>query len=528
MVLLLVLALPARAQDDLATREAALRARVEASATDLAARCELGYVLVREERFEDARTLLAPTLDALPAPAVAERERRGTCLYNLGRAEEGLAHFEAAATRYRASLALRPNDAVQLRLDAVLARLSAPASPPPTAAPPFPRPARLAPELATRCALDSQYVEIAQELPVSIEGVTRAVLVDDDRQWRVAFLGETTCATSEVLFDEAWGWRWHDTSSVTATVSGSGERTRVAVRTRLTHDARLEARDFAEERVTVVWGSATELSSFTNPIAAHRGADPGFELALSFDAQGRSVLSVVSGSPPPEMAAMAGTHTLPMRDVPELWSGEVIPASLARAFRGRLFDRTRVVRRVDGDGLSAVVVFTETGGDADERGLFYAALRSGDRWMAARPFAQYYPATNASHRGLDAVDLVRVAIEPVLAGASPALVVEWQRERDDLCEDVMDEQYSQAATSVFWVEGTRARSWTIPTTVRASFGRSFQLSVALAAGTVTVAEVEGSAPPGVRGALGTHSIPDIHPTFSLRGSDEIDVEPPGP
>ncbi|MFO0709369.1 MAG: hypothetical protein U0353_05995 [Sandaracinus sp.] len=105
---------PTAAQDDPVT---SLRARVSAAPDDVSLRCQLAFALVGASQHEEARTVASAAIAAVPRPLDASRRRLlGACLYNLGRAEEGLGHRLEASTAYVRSLAVRDNDAVRARL----------------------------------------------------------------------------------------------------------------------------------------------------------------------------------------------------------------------------------------------------------------------------------------------------------------------------------------------------------------------------------------------------------------------------
>ncbi len=118
--LVLVLALShAHAQDVDAV--ARLRARVAAAPTDVSLQCQLSFALVGASQHEEARTIATAAVAAIPRPLTpATRRLAGACLYNLGRAEEGLAHRPEAATAYVRSLAVRDNPSVVERLRALV------------------------------------------------------------------------------------------------------------------------------------------------------------------------------------------------------------------------------------------------------------------------------------------------------------------------------------------------------------------------------------------------------------------------
>lgn len=108
------------AQDDAVTR---LRARLASAPQDSSRRCELAFALVGVGTFEEARTLADASvvaLDALPRPLPGRtRNTLAACLYNRGRAHEGLSHPTEAATDYVRSLALRTNATILTRLEAL-------------------------------------------------------------------------------------------------------------------------------------------------------------------------------------------------------------------------------------------------------------------------------------------------------------------------------------------------------------------------------------------------------------------------
>lgn len=100
---------------------ARLRARVSAAPSDVSLQCQLSFALVGASQFDEARTTAARAIDAVPRPLTPASHRLlGACLYNLGRAEEGLGHRREAATAYVRSLAVRGNPSVSERLRALV------------------------------------------------------------------------------------------------------------------------------------------------------------------------------------------------------------------------------------------------------------------------------------------------------------------------------------------------------------------------------------------------------------------------
>lgn len=111
----------ARAQSSPADRVAELRARVDASADDVSLRCQLSFALVGAGRFEEARGEADRAISALGSPTERDARRTlGACLYNRGRAHEGLGRARDAAADYVESLRLRANEAVLARLTALV------------------------------------------------------------------------------------------------------------------------------------------------------------------------------------------------------------------------------------------------------------------------------------------------------------------------------------------------------------------------------------------------------------------------
>ncbi|MBN8610733.1 MAG: hypothetical protein J0L92_09125 [Deltaproteobacteria bacterium] len=109
----------AHAQD--ADAVARLRARVAAAPSDVSLQCQLSFALVGASQHEEALTIATRAAAAIPRPLTQPGHRLlGACLYNLGRAEEGLAHRREAATAYVRSLAVRDNPAVRDRLRALV------------------------------------------------------------------------------------------------------------------------------------------------------------------------------------------------------------------------------------------------------------------------------------------------------------------------------------------------------------------------------------------------------------------------
>ncbi|MBX3274817.1 MAG: hypothetical protein KF729_31425 [Sandaracinaceae bacterium] len=126
-VLAVALAAPLDAQDAALER---LRAAVDAAPSEPRHRCELASALVRAERHREAVEAASAAIDALRARTDATSRRvLGACLYNRGRAHEGLDANARAIGDYADSLDLRPNDTVAARLAAL-----APGAPPALAA----------------------------------------------------------------------------------------------------------------------------------------------------------------------------------------------------------------------------------------------------------------------------------------------------------------------------------------------------------------------------------------------------------
>ena len=97
-------------------------------ASDVAVLGELGWAAYKSGDLELAhRTTTAAMRFA------KEDKQLGMLLYNLGRIDEDRGQLDAAAELYRVSLARRPNDVVQKRLDDLLAKQSQPAEPTVTA-----------------------------------------------------------------------------------------------------------------------------------------------------------------------------------------------------------------------------------------------------------------------------------------------------------------------------------------------------------------------------------------------------------
>lgn len=111
------LASRASAQEDAVAR---LRAEVAAAPSEVSLQCQLSFALVGASQHEEARTIASAAIAAVPRPLTrAARRTLGACLYNLGRAEEGLGHRREAAIAYARSIAVRDNDAVRARLAAL-------------------------------------------------------------------------------------------------------------------------------------------------------------------------------------------------------------------------------------------------------------------------------------------------------------------------------------------------------------------------------------------------------------------------
>ncbi|MFO0710230.1 MAG: hypothetical protein U0353_10345 [Sandaracinus sp.] len=117
-VLAVVVPTAGRAQDDAVAR---LRARVAESPGDVSLQCQLSFALVGAAAHEEARSLATAAIDAIPRPLTrTTRRTAGACLYNLGRAEEGLGHRREAVRAYARSLVVRDNEAVRERLAAMV------------------------------------------------------------------------------------------------------------------------------------------------------------------------------------------------------------------------------------------------------------------------------------------------------------------------------------------------------------------------------------------------------------------------
>lgn len=108
---------------------------VAANGQDPRARCELGWAAFQANDLDVATASLDQALSILERLAgrgLEDRERNvyAGCLYNRGRVAEARGDAALAATLYRGSLALRPNDTVQARLDGLGAAAAAASSPP--------------------------------------------------------------------------------------------------------------------------------------------------------------------------------------------------------------------------------------------------------------------------------------------------------------------------------------------------------------------------------------------------------------
>ena len=94
-----------------------LRARVAAAPQDVSLQCQLAFALVSESHFEEALATADRAIAAIPRPLRAPSRRTlGACLYNRGRAHEGLGHSTPAVQDYLRSLRVRPNNAVTNRI----------------------------------------------------------------------------------------------------------------------------------------------------------------------------------------------------------------------------------------------------------------------------------------------------------------------------------------------------------------------------------------------------------------------------
>ena len=100
---------------------ARLRARVAASPDDHSLRCQLSFALVGVESFAEAHALAGQSVAGIAWPLTARTRRTyAACLYNRGRAAEGLGRLEEAARDYVRSNEARPSDAVVARLTAIV------------------------------------------------------------------------------------------------------------------------------------------------------------------------------------------------------------------------------------------------------------------------------------------------------------------------------------------------------------------------------------------------------------------------
>lgn len=89
--------------------------------SDHRARCRLAFALVRAGRFGEAKDAASPAVAALSQETGRSARRLlGACLYNRGRAHEGLEDRAAARSDYVRSLAARSSDAVLARLNSLL------------------------------------------------------------------------------------------------------------------------------------------------------------------------------------------------------------------------------------------------------------------------------------------------------------------------------------------------------------------------------------------------------------------------
>lgn len=94
-----------------------LRARLAERPGDPAVACRLAFALVLATTFDEAREVASPAIEALrPRGEPSSVRTLGACLYNRGRAYEGLGDGRRAAMDYAESLSLRPNEAVAARL----------------------------------------------------------------------------------------------------------------------------------------------------------------------------------------------------------------------------------------------------------------------------------------------------------------------------------------------------------------------------------------------------------------------------
>jgi hypothetical protein len=260
-----------------------LRAEIALRPTDARPRCELAFMLVRRSQFREAVEI------ATSGIALVRRrtDSRGivtlaACLYNRGRAHEGLGQRKLAVTDYADSLDLRPNPVVRARLL--------------TLAPNVPENAPLVALIET---LDGARTlpSPARTIAVTAADDTRFTFVTDDRgpspsAFAVARIcGEARVASIDEAFFDNYGTltiesaearSFGDVQGVLVTVRGGGDVT----------CGRMDGvMDGEHEATVVVFAENCRLraATFVRLQTTCDGADEG--LSVRFDGEGNAITS---------------------------------------------------------------------------------------------------------------------------------------------------------------------------------------------------------------------------------------------
>ncbi len=313
-------AVHATAQDDPTAQERALRARLEASPGDAGLECQLGWALVAQDRFGEAREVLDRAVERLGDPRPArERRRLAACLYNRGRALEGLARPDEARRDYERSLALRPSDVVRARRDA----LPAPASPPSQSVAPPDLAARqraaLA-EIALRACRAEGQGRCAEATSVETIGAGACLFAEG---WWLVQLGVDRPSYWVIgqPFGEPYGVRRLAASGMPGVaelepvpVRIDAERCGVRVDTRI--DVSNPDADYHHDYVDILWleggGVVRGLGLHTGQLEtmAESGRERGWSVTLRLDGQGYVTGARIHGEPPADVARWVGRHPL--------------------------------------------------------------------------------------------------------------------------------------------------------------------------------------------------------------------------
>jgi tetratricopeptide (TPR) repeat protein len=151
---------------------------------------ELGWAALQANQLDLAQGATAQALIFSRKP-----EQQGMILYNLGRVAEARSKNDDAIAHYRDSLARRPNDTVQKRLDGLLAATAN-----------VPEPGRglgrVASGIAELEAACKQLVELecANIYTIEEDGCTCQVSMQDDSGWAMLELGESNAVENMLWF----------------------------------------------------------------------------------------------------------------------------------------------------------------------------------------------------------------------------------------------------------------------------------------------------------------------------------------